>query len=211
MALMLGADGGYLYFAWTTMGPWDQMNVISITTLLYKLIILVTGLTYPGMLGRAACAMGPLALAPRLTVSRKALVWMLIPVPMHLMGVMLIHAQAVAENPMWAIPISICGCTNFLAFCGMVIMFYAWIVDFLQTARAIGANCGTENGTTVKEAVAAAMHQFEHLKVAIGDLAFCTLLMAQVIQIFSLYNIFTGNNRHSHLPKAELGKNLVQS
>jgi hypothetical protein len=191
MAVLMGANAGYFYFALATMDPLDQMDAKSITTLLYKLINLVTAFIYPLILGRAACRYGSFSLPARLHVSKQALLFWLLPVPIQLLGIAFIHAQAVAECPLWVIPIAISSCLSGLVVIGMFILFFAWVTDFQQMAKSISDNHCDKIDITARATVAV-MTRFEQLKIAVGELSFFAMLMVQVIQIFSLYNIFTG-------------------
>ena len=186
MLASLGANAVYVFFTLATLNV-EEMALFKITVLVFKLLNMTTAIFIPWLLGPAACRLGPLALQPQLIVSQREFAAFLMPILGLCLGLMCIHAHALIDHLWGIIPVMVSSCLGGLGFMGIISLFFAWMTDFRMAARAVG--CRVTISVLEADAVLA---RFEQLKAAVGPILFLLLALAQLIQIFSIYNIFTG-------------------
>jgi hypothetical protein len=185
MLIMMAAESSYIYFAINgfTHSPGD---LFAITILIYKLLNMTPSITVPWTLGPAAIKLGQLALPPKLDISCQDLAsWLLAPFGVSV-GLALIHVHSVYKQPWGALPVGFLSAFNCIAYVGQVCFLFAWLHHFNQRAMKVGQ----QDTIMAKEADCVLQH-FEQLKAASSNILFAMLVIWQVIQIFSLFNILT--------------------
>jgi hypothetical protein len=187
MLAMLVAYGGYIFFTVSHMVNNNQVSLFNISVLAFKLLTMTTSVFIPWMLGPAACQLGSVALPKRLTISHFELSAAMIPIFTLILGLLCIHVHELADKPWGVIPVAFSALLDSLAFLGMLSLFYAWLYDFRQEARAVGSQLAI-----TADQADDVLAWFSQLKNATGNTLFLLLVLCQMIQIFSSYNIFSG-------------------
>jgi hypothetical protein len=135
-----------------------------------------------------AYRLGPLAQPAGLSLRKRDLAWMMLPVAVQFIGIVFVHVHAVAEHPWGVLPISLACCMALVSFSSLFLLYYSWMIDFQQSAKNLVAK-----GPSIKVFEAQLiLDRFNRFKFATSDLIFALLPPGQVMEIFSLYNIFTG-------------------
>ena len=186
MLTLLAADAVYIVLTLSIFTN-SEMALFNITILVFKLLNMTPSITVPWLLGPAVCRLGSWALPLGLVVSRKDLISPLVSLLGLTVGVVCIHAHAVAENMWYLASVAVSSCLSGLCFAGLMCAFFAWLQDFQKAAKATG-----QRAVLSADEADAVLARFEQLKLASGEMVFVLMALAQVVQIFSLYNVMTG-------------------
>jgi hypothetical protein len=87
--------------------------------------------------GQVAYRLGPLAQPAGLSLPKRDLAWMMLPVAVQFIGIVFVHAHAVAEHPWGALPILLVCCMACLSGSSLHLLYFSWMMNFQQSAKTL--------------------------------------------------------------------------
>ena len=183
---MLAADTAYIFLT-VSLFSQGNMALFNVTTLVFKFLNLTPAITFPWLLGHAARQMGQHAMPLHLALPKQDIIVPLLSVLCLYVGLMSIHSHNIGLHSWYAIPVAISSCLSGLGFLSILCTLFAWLHDFRQVAKVVG-----QQETITADESGSVLLWFEQLKAATGNILFVIILLSQVIQIFSSFNVLTG-------------------
>jgi hypothetical protein len=183
MMFLMAAIAVYIYFAVNRFCQ-GKKDLYSITILVYKLLNMTPTVIIPWTIAPAFIKLGQRALPPELVISAKDLAKWLVAPSLVTLGLALIHVHSVMEQPWGSLPVGLLSALNCAAYNGQMCFLFGWLHNFCQEAGKVG-----QQETIMAREAEFILAHFEQIKSACSDILFSFLLLCQVIQIFSSFNI----------------------
>jgi hypothetical protein len=142
MLAMLSITIAYFCFIFATLEPIEMITVMSVVTVLCRVVNLFTIAFNPLLAGQVAYRLGPHALPVGLSLPKREVACMMVPIVAQFLGIVCVHVHLLVLYPWGAVPVALACCMAGLSFSCLFFLFYSWMKDFQHSAKMLASTEG---------------------------------------------------------------------